>query len=104
MSISSPMVSEVDEFIKQIKDFQEHLDLALKITEDERIKAFIEHAADEEASRVKKLEALKTQLQSGNGESVRTPAPCTPAIEPDGHYKLRDHNELTVGALLGQVQ
>ena len=104
MNEAAALITIVEQLIKQVEDFQEHLALATKLSDDDRVKAFIDHAADEEAGRVKKLEAIRKQLLSGPDSQPAQPFVAATAIEPDGHYKLRDHNELTVGALLGASQ
>lgn len=91
-----------------VEGFQTHLTLAKNFTQDERILAFIDHTLEEEAERLTLLSQLSNQL--GNLASRPMPdaaavlPPAAMAAEAEGHYRLRDQRELTVGSLYGSGQ
>ena len=96
---------------KNVDSFQEHLELAKKLADDERISTFIDHTLDEEQERQTKLNKalsalsqLKNKLPETPSNELLTVSTAVQVPSSEGHYKLRDENILTVGNLMGQNQ
>jgi hypothetical protein len=93
----------------QVAKFKEHIELAGKMTADEGVKAFFQHLLEEESEHEQKLQELMQRAKQIPAvvkplQAVSPARDPGPASRTDGHYALRDTNELTVGSLLGQKQ
>jgi hypothetical protein len=98
------LLTHLDALTAKVEGFREHLEIAKNFSDDSRVTAFIAHTLDEEAERLTKLAEIRQQLsrQQPVGLASSPVAEAHHAVDlPDnGHYKLRDQRELTVGSLL----
>jgi hypothetical protein len=92
------LLEKTDHLIAQ---FEEHLQLALKITDDPKMQVFLGHLLDEEQEHRQDLASWKQSL-AATPMAVAEAEPTGPST--DGHYQRRDQNILTVGSLLGRPQ
>lgn len=98
------LLTHLDALTAKVEGFREHLEIAKNFSDDSRVTAFIAHTLDEEAERLAKLAELRQQLSRQQPAAV-PPSPVSLAqhavnLPDNGHYKLRDQRELTVGSLL----
>jgi hypothetical protein len=98
------LLEKTDHLVGQ---FEEHLKLAIQITDDPKLKVFLGHLLDEEQEHRDKIASLKLAvLNSPMSPSTLTDSPPLRDNSPsqDGHFQRRDQQILTVGSLLGQAQ
>jgi hypothetical protein len=99
----SALLEKTDHLVGQ---FEEHLKLALQITDDPKLQVFLTHLLDEEQEHRQELASLRATLKSTLVSSSHPASPWEAAATPstEGHYERRDQNVLTVGSLLGKAQ
>jgi hypothetical protein len=96
------LLAKTDHLVSQ---FEEHLRLALQITDDPKLKVFLTHLLDEELEHRQDIAALRQGLTAqSSAQSVVVHAAAESAASADGHFQRRDQNVLTIGSLLGQAQ
>jgi hypothetical protein len=94
------LLDKTDHLVGQ---FEEHLRLALQITDDPKLQVFLGHLLDEEQEHRQHIQTLKAELQAPSSSSALNGAEHLPS-STEGHYLRRDQNVLTIGSLLGQRQ
>jgi hypothetical protein len=101
----------LQEELKLIDKFQEHLTFAHSLVDDDKVKAFFAHLVDEENEHKEDLEKLMGQVRALSSTAEHAQVVASPthvststSTETYGHYERRDQQVLTVGSLLGQKQ
>jgi len=92
------LLDKTDHLVGQ---FEEHLRLALQITDDPKLKVFLGHLLDEEQEHREHIRSLKSGLTQ---PVMASPVQSNPLPSTEGHFVRRDQNVLTVGSMLGQQQ
>lgn len=107
---ATTLLELVLDFEKQVLDFTEHLQLATKMIDDDKVKAILAHALDEENERLQRLKELQQTLNTSTppgwppGASLPTITAAPMPARPEATARPDKLPALTVGSLFGSRQ
>jgi hypothetical protein len=99
--MNTPFLQQVD---RLIGEFEEHLRLAHSLTDDDKMKVFLQHLLDEESEHREALARWIANPPEASDKRPTVPLASDETADDYRHVQRRDQNVLTVGSLFGKPQ